>query len=119
MGQFRTDEAISMRNSRLGIVSVTIGAVLPLILVIFIISLFLSGSRKSSAANLVMSAAMLFAVAAPFLHFLGAAIGIGGLFTKKTKKVCPVVGTILNIMLGISGLLLWALLISKMSWGFR
>lgn len=107
------------RHSRLGIASTVIGVVLPVLLVIFIGLLIVLGSRKNTFGNYVAGAGLIFSVIAPLLHLIGAAFGVGGLFTKNTKKLFPVVGTVLNIMLGISGVLLWVLVISNLSYGFR
>lgn len=109
----------TQRHSRLGIVSTVIGAALPVLLIIFVTLLIVLGSRKDTIGNYVAGAGLIFSLIAPLLHLLGAGLGIGGLFTKNTKKLFPVVGTVLNIMLGISGVLLWVLVISNLSYGFR
>lgn len=109
----------TLRHSRLGIVSTIIGAALPVLLVIFVAIALIFGTSINSTGNYIGFAGLIFSVFAPLLHFIGAGLGIGGLFTKNTKKVFPVVGTILNIMLGISGVLLWVLVISSLSFGFR
>lgn len=111
---------VNVRHSRLGIVSVIIGAALPVLLAAFFISIAILQAQKiKSIGNIVAVGGVLFSVAAPLLHLVGAGLGIWGSFTKNTKKVFPVVGTILNILLGISGVLLWILVISNLKFGFH
>lgn len=107
------------RHSRLGLASVIVGAALPVLLVLFIVFTIALGTRKNSMGSYIGIAGLIFSVIAPLLHLVGAGLGIGGLFTKNTKKFYPVVGTILNIMLGISGVLLWILVISNLKFGFH
>ncbi len=107
------------RHSRLGIVSTVIAVAIPVLLVIFIGLVVVLGSRKNTFGNYFAGAGLIFSLIAPVLHLIGAALGVGGLFTKNTKKLFPVFGTVLNIMLGISGVLLWVFVISNLSYGFR
>ena len=111
--------ADARRHSKLGIASTIIGAAIPVLLVIFFASLFMMNTRKNSFGSYVAGVGLIFAFIAPGLHLVGALLGIGGFFTKPTKKLFPVVGTILNILLGISGVLLWVLVLSNFKYGFN
>ena len=105
-----------LNHSRLGIASVVIGVGIPIILVcLFALGILLG---KSELAKYVGLAAVIFAVLSPLQHLIGSILGISGFFTN-TKKLFPLIGTILNMLLGISGVLLIWLFLENMTWGFR
>ena len=117
---FQNEEiTATRRHSKLGIASTIISLAIPVLLVIFFASLLMMDTRKNSFGSYVAGVGLIFAFIAPGLHLVGALLGIGGFFTKPTKKLFPVIGTILNILLGISGVLLWVLVLSNFTYGFN
>lgn len=107
------------RHSRLGIVSVIAAFVIPVIWIsLFANGIFL-GMRKDSVGNYVGLSGFVVALLAPLLHFFASILGISGCFSKKTKKVFPLVGASLNAVLGVSGLLIIWLIVNNIKWGFR
>ncbi len=113
------DITTARRHSKLGIASTITGAAIPVLLILFFAALLLMDVKKNSPGSYVAGAGLIFAVIAPVLHLVGALLGIGGFFTKTTKKTFPVIGTVLNILLGISGVLLWILVLGNFRYGFR
>jgi hypothetical protein len=106
-------------HSRLGIASVVIALMLPALLILFLVMGLLLGSKKGSVGNLFGLGFIIISLVAPWLHLVGFVLGLIGWISKKTKKLFPAVGTILNAILGLSGLLIIYLFLANMSWGFR
>lgn len=107
------------RHSWLGIVSVVIAVGLPALLILFLIIAALLGSKKGSVGSIIGVGFVVVGLSAPLLHFVGFVLGAIGWYSRKTRKLFPVVGTILNAILGISGIILIYLFISNFTWGFR
>lgn len=106
-------------HSKLGIASTIIAILTPLILVLFFVAILILDVRKNTVGSYVAGAGLMFSLAAPAAHFAGAGIGLAGIFARSRRKFFPVVGMILNILLGTSGVLLWILVLSNLKWGFR
>lgn len=98
-------QIIEKRHSRLGIASVVVGILLPVLLVLFIVAGVFLGTRKGTLGNDIMVVLMLIALSFPLLHLIALVFGIIGIFSKKTKKVFPVTGTIINALLLLVGIL--------------
>jgi len=101
---------VEKRHSRLGIASVGIGVSLPTLLTLLIVIFAVSKSPY------VFAGLGMFAFFAPFLHFVGLVIGVIGWTSKKTKNIYSIIGTILNLVLGIIGIVLSFTLISFLVW---
>lgn len=84
------------RQSRLGIASVVIGLSLPLLLAAFIAGGILMDTKKGTVGSDIMVAFMLISLSFPFLHLLALIFGLIGAFSKKTKKLLPVSGAVIN-----------------------
>lgn len=107
------------RHSRLGIVSVIAALLIPVIWISLFANGIILGMRKDSVGNYVGLGGFVVALLAPALHFLGSILGISGCFSKKTKKLFPLIGGGLNALLGVSGLLIIWFIVSNIKWGFR
>lgn len=108
----------TIRHSRLGVASVIVAGAVPLCLVLlFAVSIAL-GTRKGSPGNVIAIVAIIFSVLGPVFHLAGAGLGIGGLFTNR-RKLFPVTGTILNLLLGIGGALILVWIAGSITYGFR
>lgn len=94
---------IEKRHSRLGITSVAIGIILPVLLVLFIIAGIFLGTRKGTTGNDIVAALMLVSLSFPLFHLLALGFGITGIFSKKTKKLFPIIGTVINGFLLLTG----------------
>lgn len=106
------------RHSRLGIASVIMAIVIPVIWISFLVAGMLISSRYS-IGKFIGIAAMIFALLAPLSHFVGSILGLVGCFTKDTRRGFSIAGAILNALLGVSGIVIIWLFLSNMSWGFR
>lgn len=116
----QTDNSIlEKKHSRLGIASVVIALALPALLILFLVMGLLLGSKKGSVGNVIGLGFIVIALSAPLLHFVGFILGLIGWISKRTKNLYPVIGTVLNALLGISGILIIYLFIANMSWRFR
>ncbi len=93
------------RHSRLGIASVAIGIILPVLLILFIIAGIFLGTRKGTTGNDVVAALMLISLSFPLFHLMAFVFGIIGIFSKKTKKLFPIIGTVINGFLLLAGVL--------------
>ncbi len=93
-------------HSRLGIASVFIGIAVPVLLFVFFAVAMLLGTTKGSVGNYILIGVFILAISAPFIHLLGIIFGVIGWISKKTKNLFPIIGTILNSILGIIGLLI-------------
>lgn len=111
--------AAPQRHSRLGIASVVIGASLPLLLIFLIVAGGILEANKIALGNYLLIGFAVIGMAGPLIHLIGFGLGLGGLISKKTKKVFPVTGAILNALLGISGILIIYLVISNLKFGFH
>ena len=107
------------KHSWLGITSVIIAVGLPALLILFLVIAALLGSKKGSVGSVIGLGFVVVGLSAPLLHFIGFVFGAIGWYSKKTRNLFPVVGTILNAILGISGIILIYLFISNLTWGFR
>lgn len=107
------------RHSKLGIASALIAILIPLVLVIFFFAVVALDVRKNTIGSYIAGVGLIFSVVAPLLHLVGGALGLAGIFSKTRLKFYPVVGLILNILLGTSGVLLWILVLSNLKFGFR
>ncbi len=116
----RSENLIADRhNSRLGIASVAIGVLVPTVLISLVVASIALGTRRGSIGNYFGIGFVFFGLFAPLLHLLGSILGFVGLLSKKTKNLFPAIGTILNTLLGIIGILIIWLILQNMSWGFR
>jgi uncharacterized membrane protein len=106
-------------HSRLGIASLILGIVIPVLLVILLVLSLLVGNLDRSVGKYFGMTFAGFGLIAPFLHLVGAILGLSGLFSKKTKNSYPIAGMTINIMLGISGVLFIILIIKNLSFGFH
>jgi p-aminobenzoyl-glutamate transporter AbgT len=93
------------RHSRLGIASVAIGIILPVLLVLFIVAGIFLGTRKGTTGNDIVVVLMLISLSFPLFHLIAFVFGIIGIFSKKTKKLFPIIGTIINALLLLIGVL--------------
>lgn len=84
------------RHSRLGIVSVVIGFLLPILLVFFILTGAMLDAKKGTVGNDILVAYILISLTFPFLHLVAFILGLIGVFSKKTKKLLPISGMIIN-----------------------
>ena len=99
------------RHSRLGIASTIIGGGLPvLVTILFIlVAVFskISGETKSeffsSLAGISYIVFIFVGLSAPLLHLTGLIFGLIGVFSRKTKKLFPIAGIILNLFFGLIG----------------
>jgi ABC-type dipeptide/oligopeptide/nickel transport system permease component len=92
-------------HSRLGIASVIIGFGLPVLLVLFIIAGAFLGTRPGTTGNDIVVVLMLIALSFPLLHLIALVFGLVGIFSKKTKKLFPIIGTVVNGLLLVTGVL--------------
>ncbi|MCO6510453.1 MAG: hypothetical protein J5I65_06635 [Aridibacter famidurans] len=108
----------TIRHSRLGIASAIIAGAVPLSLVLLYALGIALGTRKGSPGNVVIIVAVVFSLLGPFAHLVGAGLGIGGLFTNR-RKLFPVTGTVLNLILGLGGALILVWVARSITYGFR
>lgn len=106
-------------HSRLGIASVIMSVAIPVILILFLIVSLALGTRRDSVGNYFAMAFAGFGLVAPVLHLVGMVLGLSGLISKRTKNLFPVIGIILNIFLGVLGVVIIFLIITNITWGFR
>lgn len=95
-------------HSRLGIASVIIGFAVPLLLMLFFAVAMLLGTKEGSIGGYILIGVVIFAISAPLLHLIGGVFGVISWISKKTKNLFPMIGTLLNAFLGITGILLLA-----------
>ncbi len=93
-------------HSRLGVASVVIGVAVPLLLILIFAVAILLGTKKDSVGNYILIGGIIFSMSAPLLYLVGIIFGVIGWVSKKTKNLYPIIGTILNSILGIIGVLL-------------
>src|SRR4051794_34522641 len=93
-------------HSLLGIASVAIGLTLPVLLVSFILATGFLESEKHSLRNDIESYMITAGLSFPVLHLLALIFALVGIFSKKTKKVFPIIGVVLNAILLIAGIAL-------------
>lgn len=84
------------RHSRLGIASVIIGLSLPVLLVSFILIAVTIDAEKGTAGSDIIVVLFFIILTFPFLHLLALIFGLIGTFSKKTKKLLPVSGALIN-----------------------
>jgi hypothetical protein len=84
------------RHSRLGIASIIIGLSLPVLLVVFIIIAAMTDAKKGTTGNDIIGVLFLIMLSFPFLHMLALIFGLIGTFSKKTKKLLPISGAVIN-----------------------
>jgi hypothetical protein len=106
------------KHSKLGLSSLIIALAVPVLLVLLIVLAMLMPTPLSTPRDIIGISTLVFALLAPLFHLVGAVLGVAGWLTRK-RKLFPVVGTVLNLMLGVSGVLLWTLFISNMTCGFN
>jgi hypothetical protein len=111
MSDQNNNSTLEKHHSRLGIASLMIGISVPVLLILFYSIAMLLGTKEGSIGGYILFGTFIFAIAAPALHLLGVIFGIIGWISKKTKNLFPVIGTILNSILGITGLLIGAFLL--------
>lgn len=97
-------QTVQKRHSRLGIVSTVIGLLLPVLLVFFIIVAISLDIKKNTLGNDIVVAGLLITLTFPVVHLIALILGIIGLCFKNTKKLFPVIGTILNAILMLAGI---------------
>ncbi|MEZ5346301.1 MAG: hypothetical protein R2681_12190 [Pyrinomonadaceae bacterium] len=107
------------RNSKLGIASVVISIAVPALWITVIAAAMIIGTYSRTFGTSFGIGGAIFAILAPAMHFVGAIIGIAGFFSKETKNFYPAVGTVLNLLLGISGVLLITLIASNLKFGLH
>ncbi len=113
------DAGVDKRHSRLGIASVVMCIAIPVLWISVIVSALVIGTQSRSIGNSFGIGGLIFAILAPVMHFVGAIIGIAGFFSKETKNFYPTVGTVLNLLLGLSGILIIVLIATNLKFGFH
>ena len=101
------DLLLVKRHSRLGIAATAIAVILPILLVVLIFGggALLSTMKKGNNEDTVAVSLLLTILSFPLIHLLGLIFGLIGLFSKKTKKLFPIIGSILNaglLLLGVA-----------------
>ena len=114
---------VAKRHSRMGIASIIIGGGLPLLVTALIV---ISWASYEIADSLIFykisdetgtkflhtlsdgAIKLLFVVGfrAPLLHLMGLILGLFGAFSKGTKKKFSIAGIVLNLILGLIGVVL-------------
>ncbi len=102
-------------HSRLGIASVIIGIILPILLVSFIVASGFLEADKNRLRNDIEGYMIRVSLSFPVLHLMALIFALIGIFSKKTKKVFPIIGIILNTILLIAGVVLIVFIISILS----
>ncbi len=103
------------RHSRLGIVSVVIGFLLPVLLAFFILTGAMLDAKKGTLGNDILVAYLLISLTFPFLHLAAFILGLIGIFSKKTKKLLPISGMIINGFLLLMVVIFATLISSSLS----
>lgn len=108
----QTDNPLADKpHSRLGIASLVIGIAVPILIAVFFLIAMLLGSSKTSIGGYIATGVVFFALSAPLIHLLGVIFGVIGWLSKKTKNLYPMIGTVLNAVLMIIGILLVLLMV--------
>jgi hypothetical protein len=107
------DLLLVKRHSRLGIAATIIAVTLPILLVVLIFGggTLLSIIKKGDNENAVTLSLVLTILSLPLIHLLGLILGLIGLFSKKTKKLFPIIGSVLNAVLLLLGVTIIVLIL--------
>jgi predicted membrane channel-forming protein YqfA (hemolysin III family) len=111
-------QAVERRQSRLGIWSVVIGLLLPVLLAVFIACSVALDTRKDSPAHDILVTFFVISLFFPLLHLVGLIFGIIGAFSKKTKKLFPITGICINGFLLVLVALFLALIVPNLGSAF-
>lgn len=100
---------LKKRHSRLAIVAVVLAIISSILFALFILSqmMTMGGDRIFMYKMFVF-----FTVIFVLLQLIGLGLGATGLFSKQTKKLFPIISTILNGILFLLGIVLLSLLIN-------
>ncbi len=107
------------RLSRLGIASIVIAIALPILFICPIIIAAVIDTPSSSWSKIFFTVGFVFGAIAPLMHLVGVIFGIIGLTSKKTKKLFPIIGTAVNSLLLVIGLLMIGFILSNLKFGFH
>jgi hypothetical protein len=110
---------IDKRHSRLGIASVVIAIVVPVLIICLIIIGAILDRPASSLGKYIVESGFAVGFFAPLLHLTGLVLGVAGWVSKRTKNLFAIIGTALNSILLFIGFLLIVLIISNLSFGFH
>jgi Family of unknown function (DUF6142) len=103
------------RHSRLGIASVIIGIILPILLVLFIVATGFLELDRNRMRNDIEGYLVVVSLSFPVLHLMALIFALIGIFSKKTKKVFPIIGIVINTILMVAGVVLIIFIISVLS----
>jgi hypothetical protein len=103
------------RHSRLGIASVILGIILPVLLVSFIVASGWLELDRNRMRNDIEGYLIVVSLSFPVLHLVALIFALIGIFSKKTKKVFPVIGIVINTLLMAAGIALIVFIISILS----
>lgn len=110
---------LEKRHSRLGIASVIIAIVLPALFICPIIIAAIVDSPSSSASKIFFTVGFVVGIFAPALHLTGIIFGVIGWVSKRTRNLFPIIGTVLNSILLLIGLLMIVFILSNLKFGFH
>lgn len=110
---------LEKRHSRLGVASVVIGVLLPFLFIFPLIIAAIVDTTEGTYSKIFMSIGMVVGAFAPLLHLIGIIFGVIGWTSKKTKNLFPIIGTILNAILLLIGLLMIGFILSNLKFGFH
>ena len=83
---------IKKHHSRLGIASLVIGVLVPVLIGLLFAIAMLLGTKKGSIGGYILFGDFVFAISAPLLHLIGVILGGIGWFSKKTKNLFCLAG---------------------------
>ena len=106
-----------MKHSKLGITSCVIAVATFLMMALLIGASYFIGNvtadhQQIGAVWIVTDVSALF-LPIP-VHFIGLILGVVGLFLRNRRKLFPIIGTILNLILGIGSVWPWLYLMWHM-----
>lgn len=95
-------------HSKLGIASLIVALTLPTLLILCLGMVVLLESRWWFLGFIIIG------LPAPLLHFVGSVLGLVGWISKKVSGFYPVMGFVLNAVLGIIGIILLYLILNNL-----
>jgi len=100
---------LEKRHSRLAILAIVLAVISSILFALFILSqTMLMGGDRVFLYKLIVFFTVIFAL----IQLIGLGLGVAGLFSKQTKKLFPIISTILNGILLLLGTVLLSLLIN-------
>jgi hypothetical protein len=111
----QNDQLTEKRHSRLGLAAVIIGLMLPVLLVLFIVATGLLEAERVKTRNDIEGSLLLVSLSFPLVHLTALIFALVGLFSRKTKKLFPVTGAVLNGVLMAIGIGLIVFIFSVIS----